>query len=87
MAFVTRATAEGAVRLGRYPTTPLKARFKDRLHDQFQRALDHTIPNRRNPESPGFPVPFWNLDFPIPLRLIPSRDQFGSQLREELFKS
>ena len=79
-------------RFQRLPGSPLrpkpmrartKVRLEDGLQDQLGRHLDHSIPDRRNPQRPLLPVGFGNVPPPYRLRSVPTRAQLGSDLFQE----
>ncbi len=51
-------------------------RLKDRVQQERERSLHHTVPNRRDPSDADSPAAFRNLHVPVPHRSIGLRDQF-----------
>ena len=62
----------------------LKVRFEDRLQDELQRTLDHSIAERRNREHPEFSPRLRNPYAPYPFGHVRARYQLLAQLLEEL---
>ena len=62
----------------------VKVRLEDRLHDEFERPLDHPVSDGRNPKKADLlPALLHNLDTPVPQRPIGAGHQFVPQLRQK----
>src|SRR6516225_10569750 len=66
----------------------LEVRFKDRLQDELECSLDHTITDGRNGKNADFSAPvFRNFLFPHPHGLIRPLDQFVLNLFQKTLHS
>src|SRR6202161_1511082 len=66
----------------------LKISFEDRLQNELQRPLNHTVADRRNRQDADFLAPvLWNLLLPSPHGPIRVGDQFIPYLVQETLRS
>src|SRR5450432_2085755 len=66
----------------------LKISFEDRLQNELQRPLNHTVADSRDRQDPDFLAPvFWNLLLPPPHGPIRVSDQFLPDLLQKTFPS
>src|ERR1700682_6534756 len=63
--------------------TRLEISFKDRLQDQLEGPLDHTITDSRNRQDADFSPVLWNLLLPCPHGPIRVCDEFIPDLPQE----
>src|SRR5437762_10436723 len=65
----------------------LEISFKDRLQDELECPLDHSITDRRNRQDADFSPVLWNLLLPCPHGPIRVCDEFIPDLPQETFRS
>src|SRR6266571_3554942 len=89
IALSTWNTASWAVLFGRLSVRPrLEISFEDRLQDELERPLDHTVTNCGNRKNADLGAPvFRNLLFPYPRGLIRVVDQFVLNLFQKTLHS
>jgi len=68
-------------------TVRRKIRLKDRLQYPKHRLLDHSVPDRRNPQGPLTPIRLGNQDPLDRERSISARPKLRGQLNKILFES
>jgi len=67
------------------PIRPVaEVRFEDRLQHEFERTLDHPVPNRRNPQDADLAPVFRDRHVPVPERPVGASDQRVPQFRQKL---
>src|SRR5262245_49819126 len=70
--------------LGAIAVRPLgEVRLADRLQDEFERPLDHPVPNRRDSQDADPAPVFRNLDAPVPQWPVGACDQLVPELPQK----